>query len=59
MDQGQLDNTIPIGTSAQRPITFTAPDATQDLYLDLRVTKPGHDLLYQDVTTIYRVQGAN
>ena len=59
VDQGQLDNTIPIGTSAQRSITFTAPDATQDLYLDLRVTKPGDDLLYQDVSTIYRVQAAN
>ena len=56
---GQLDATIPIGTSGQRSITFDAPTADQDLYLDLRVSKPGEGLLYQDADTVYRVQAAN
>ncbi len=55
---GQLDVTIPIGTSSQRSITFDAPTAEQDLYLDLRVSKPGEGLLYQDAGTVYRVQTA-
>ena len=55
---GQLDATIPIGTSSQRSITFDAPAADQDLYLDLRVSKPGEGLLYQDAGTVYRVQPA-
>ena len=58
MDQGQLNTSISIGTSTQRAITFTAPDVTQDLYLDLRVSKPGQGLLYQDVSTTYSVQAA-
>jgi hypothetical protein len=55
---GQLDATIPIGTSSQLSITFEAPSTDQDLYLDLRVSKPGEGLLYQDAGTVYRVQSA-
>ena len=34
------------------------PAADQDLYLDLRVNKPGEGPLYQDASTVFRVQTA-
>ena len=53
---GSLTPDIAPGDHAQLPISFTAPSTTGLLYLDIRVEKPNHGVLFQDASTVYQVQ---
>jgi len=56
VDQGKTSRTIALGTHQQLPVTVDVPDTTQQVYLDLEVSKPGEGTLYRDAGTVYRVQ---
>ena len=53
---GSLTPDIAPGDHAAVPISFTAPVTTDPLYLDIRVEKPSHGVLFQDASTVYQVQ---
>ncbi|MFE5671020.1 glycoside hydrolase family 2 TIM barrel-domain containing protein [Agromyces sp. NPDC056523] len=56
VDGGTLTPTIALGEHVKLPITFAAPDTTEAVYLDIRVEKPGNGVLFQDASTVYKVQ---
>ena len=53
VDQGRIRRDIPLGTSAQVPVTFTVPTTDQPLFLELQVSKPGEGVLFRDTSTVY------
>jgi hypothetical protein len=53
VDAGTLGKDIPLGTSAQVPLSFTVPATDQPLYLELQVSKPGEGVLFRDTSTVY------
>ena len=56
VDGGVLTPRIPPGGQRRLDLTFEAPDTTQPLHLELRVTKAGDGLLYRDASTVYQVR---
>ena len=56
VDEGSFDTAISLGGRQQLPLTFDAPATDAPLYLDIRVSKPGQGVLFQDASTVYEVQ---
>ena len=54
-DKGTVHTDIALGTSAQVPVTFTAPNTDQKLYLELMVSKSGQGVLFHDTSTAYSI----
>jgi hypothetical protein len=55
VDRGALHPQVALGQHRQLAITFSAPDTTQPLYLQLQATKAHSGVLYQDTSTVYAI----